>query len=258
MSTSPAILLDQLQFRWPGQSSLCLDIPRLEIAAGETVFLHGPSGSGKSTLLGILGGVALPQTGRVSVLGNELTTMSSRARDRLRATHIGFLFQQFNLLPWLSAIENVLLPCTFSVERKARASLERDLRDEAERLLVQLDLTSTHWLKPAAELSVGQQQRVAAARALIGRPEIVIADEPTSALDAERQQIFIDLLLREVGQSASVGAGALHGGMSASRSANTALVFVSHDQRLAAHFDRVIDLREINQAAQSEAGMAQV
>ena len=255
MVTSPSILLENLQFRWPRQSALCLDIPRLEIAAGETVFLHGPSGSGKSTLLGILGGVAVPQAGRVSVLGNELTTMSSRARDRLRATHIGFLFQQFNLLPWLSALENVLLPCTFSPERKARAAAAHDLRDEAERLLSQLDLNKTHWTKPAAELSVGQQQRVAAARALIGRPEIVIADEPTSALDAARQQIFIDLLLQEVSQKSP--AGALPGGMSASRSARTALVFVSHDQRLAAHFERTIDLREINRAIQSEAAMEQ-
>ena len=254
MSVPPAIVLDGLQFRWPGQSALCLDIPRLEIAAGEAVFLHGPSGSGKSTLLGILGGVAVPQAGRVNVLGNELTAMSSRARDRLRAAHIGFLFQQFNLLPWLSAIDNVLLPCTFSVERKARASLRHRLRDEAERLLTQLDLTMSHWLKPAAELSVGQQQRVAAARALIGRPELVIADEPTSALDAERQQIFIDLLLREVGQRSSVGDVALHGEISASRSARTALVFVSHDQRRASHFDRTIDLHTINLAVQADAG----
>ena len=251
MST-PAILLDDLQFRWPGQSGLCLDIPQLEIAAGETVFLHGPSGSGKSTLLGILGGVAVPQRGRVCVLGNELTQMNSGARDRLRAAHIGFLFQQFNLLPWLSAIDNVLLPCTFSPVRKVRAtglaSASHGVREEAERLLSQLDLTSSHWLKPAAELSVGQQQRVAAARALIGRPEIVIADEPTSALDAERQQIFIDLLLREVGATNSdspVGAG------------KTALVFVSHDQRLAAHFDRSIDLCEINRAVHGEANMEQ-
>ena len=288
MTKDPAILLDKLQFRWPGQSAYCLDIPLLEVAAGERVFLHGPSGSGKSTLLGILGGVAVPQFGRVSVLGNQLTTMNSRARDRLRATHIGFLFQQFNLLPWLSAIDNVLLPCTFSVERKARAGIAHSLRDEAERLLVQLDLTSTHWLKPAAELSVGQQQRVAAARALIGRPELVIADEPTSALDAERQQIFIDLLLREVGQASPVGAGetnaaktsALQGGRAkdalfavaggdtgkpqgrkcpaeGTPLPKTTLVFVSHDQRLASHFDRTIDLREINRAVRNDTTVEQ-
>jgi putative ABC transport system ATP-binding protein len=243
MAASAAISIENLQFRWPGQSSPCLEIPKLVVEAGETVFLHGPSGSGKSSLLAILGGVAVPQSGRVAVLGNELTKMNSGARDRLRATHIGFIFQQFNLLPWLSAMDNVALPCTFSAGRKARASSSHQVEDECKRLLSQLDLTPEDWHKPAAELSVGQQQRVAAARALIGRPEVVIADEPTSALDAQRQQIFIDLLLREVHQSSPVGAG--------DTPIKTSLVFVSHDQRLATRFDRTIDLCEINRAAQS-------
>jgi len=194
---TPAIELDHLVFSWPGQTAPCLDIEKLNIAVGERVFLYGPSGSGKSTLLTLLGGVNVPQDGRVSVLGRDLKQIGSRARDRLRAAHIGFLFQQFNLLPWLSAIENVLLPCTFSAERKVRAAIERPLRDEAARLLTHLDLAPTLWGKPSAELSVGQQQRVAAARALIGRPEILIADEPTSSLDAARQLVFVDLLLRE-------------------------------------------------------------
>ena len=231
LTTAPAIDLDQLVFRWPGQSTPCLDIPRFTVAAGEHVFLHGPSGSGKSTLLSVLGGVAVPQKGRVMVLGQDMARISGRARDRLRATHIGFLFQQFNLLPWLSAIENVLLPCTFSPERKARAADLSDLRDEAARLLTQLDLTPALWHKPATELSMGQQQRVAAARALIGRPEILIADEPTSALDAARQQLFVDLLLRECS------------------AVNASLIFVSHDERLAAHFARRLALTEINRAA---------
>ncbi|MCC7311463.1 MAG: ATP-binding cassette domain-containing protein [Sulfuritalea sp.] len=207
---------------------MCLDIARFELAAGERVFLHGASGSGKSTLLGLLGGVALPQQGRIELLGTDITRIGSRDRDRFRADHIGFLFQQFNLLPWLPALDNVLLPCTFSARRRERAGA--DPRTEAERMLRHLDLDSASWRKPAGELSVGQQQRVAAARALIGRPEILIADEPTSALDAERQQVFIDLLLQE---SAAVGA---------------ALVFVSHDQRLAGHFDRSIALHDISTA----------
>jgi putative ABC transport system ATP-binding protein len=215
-----ALRITNLVFRWPRQAASCLDIPRFELAAGERVFLHGASGSGKSTLLGLLGGVALPQQGHIDLLGTDITRLSSRARDRFRADHIGFLFQQFNLLPWLPAIDNVLLPCTFSVRRRERAGA--DPRTEAERMLRHLDLQPESWRKPAGELSVGQQQRVAAARALIGRPEILIADEPTSALDAERQQVFIDLLLQE---SAAVGA---------------ALVFVSHDQRLAGHVDRSV------------------
>jgi putative ABC transport system ATP-binding protein len=223
-----AIRIADLFYRWPRQPRSCLEIPALRIAAGEHVFLHGPSGSGKSTLLGLLGGVALPERGSLEVLGQAMTTLSGRARDRLRADSIGFLFQQFNLLPWLPAIDNVLLPCTFSARRRQRAG---NPREEAERLLTHLDLMPALWRQPAAELSVGQQQRVAAARALIGRPEILIADEPTSALDAPRQQIFVDLLLREA------------------TATDATLIFVSHDERLAAHFDRKISLVDINRAS---------
>jgi putative ABC transport system ATP-binding protein len=223
-----ALSIADLVYRWPRQATPCLDIPRFAIAAGEHVFLHGPSGGGKSTLLGLLGGVALPEHGHVELLGTATDRLSGRARDRFRADHIGFIFQQFNLLPWLSAIDNVLLPCTFSAQRRQRAG---DARVEAARLLTGLDLAPTLWEKPAAELSVGQQQRVAAARALIGRPEILIADEPTSALDAPRQQAFIDLLLKE---AAAAGA---------------ALLFVSHDARLATHFDRTVALADINRVA---------
>jgi putative ABC transport system ATP-binding protein len=230
-----ALRITDLLYRWPRQASDCLDIPQLELAAGERVFLHGPSGSGKSTLLGLLGGVALPQRGRIKLLGNDITTLGARARDAFRADHIGFIFQQFNLLPWLSAIDNVLLPCTFSARRQQRAGGTGNAPDEAARLLARLDLAADLWGKPAAELSVGQQQRVAAARALIGKPEILIADEPTSALDAPRQQAFIDLLLTE---ASAVGA---------------ALLFVSHDQRLAAHFDRQVALADLNRACRAEA-----
>lgn len=223
-----ALTIADLAYRWPRQAQDCLDIPDFALAAGERVFLHGPSGSGKSTLLGLVGGVALPHRGRVEVLGQSLATLSSSARDRLRADHIGFIFQQFNLLPWLSALDNVLLPCTFSTLRRSRAGHPVD---EAGRLLGRLDLAPALWAKPAAELSVGQQQRIAAARALIGRPEILIADEPTSALDAPRQQAFIDLLLSEA------------------QAAGAALLFVSHDARLAAHFDRQVALPDINRAA---------
>lgn len=213
----------------------CLDIPCLEIMAGERIFLHGPSGSGKSSLLGLLGGVAVPERGRIELLGRDMPRLSDRVRDAFRADHIGFIFQQFNLLPWLSALDNALLPCTFSSRRHERTRDAGGPRAEAERLLARLDLAPELWGKPAAELSVGQQQRVAAARALIGKPEILIADEPTSALDAPRQQVFIDLLLAE---AATAGA---------------ALLFVSHDARLAAHFDRVVALAEINRAGPAAA-----
>jgi putative ABC transport system ATP-binding protein len=227
-----AIRLSDVRFRWPRQTEDCLDIGEFRVEAGKRVFLHGPSGSGKSTLLALLGGIAVPQHGTIELLGASLSARSSRARDRLRADHIGFIFQQFNLLPWLSALDNVLLPCSFSRRRKSRA---KQADKEAARLFEHLDLAAELWHKPAAELSVGQQQRVAAARALIGGPEILIADEPTSALDAPRQQLFVDLLLQE---AAATGA---------------ALLFVSHDARLAGHFDRQVALAEINRATSEDA-----
>jgi putative ABC transport system ATP-binding protein len=222
----PLLELEHLRYAWPGQAP-CLDIAGFALAAGEPVFLHGPSGSGKSTLLNLLAGVLVPQRGCVTALGQDLCGLSAAARDRFRVDHMGLIFQQFNLIPYLSALDNVLLPCRFSPLRRARAG---EPRQAAARLLGHLDLDEGLWRRTASALSVGQQQRVAAARALIGAPELVIADEPTSALDAERQAAFLDLLLAEC---ATAGA---------------ALVFVSHDRRLAARFPRVLGLGEINRA----------
>lgn len=224
----PAIAVDGLTFRWPRQARDCLAIPHLAVAPGERVFLHGPSGSGKSTLLALLSGVLVARRGRVSILGQDLAVLPGRHRDGFRVDHIGILFQQFNLIPYLSVIENVTLPCRFSARR--RASCGDDARVEASRLLGHLQIADDLHARPACELSVGQQQRVAAARALIGRPEIVIADEPTSALDAGRQRAFLDLLAAEC---AAGGA---------------ALLFVSHDERLAARFDRSVALTDVNTA----------
>lgn len=236
---APAVRLRALRYRWPRAAADCLDIAALEIAAGERVFLRGPSGSGKTTLLSLVGGVILPQAGSVKIAGQALGELSAAARDRFRADHVGFVFQLFNLLPYLSARENVLLACRFSPQRRARIAASGSTpAAEAARLAARLDLDEAVLARPAAELSVGQQQRVAAARALIGRPGLVVADEPTSALDAERQQAFIDLLLDEC---AAAGA---------------ALLFVSHDQRLAAHFDRVLDLGAINRAPAQSGGRA--
>ena len=228
---SAVIRIADLLFRWPTGTHACLDIPAFEVQAGERIFLHGPSGSGKSTLLGLLGGVLTPQQGTLSLLGHELTRMAPVARDRLRADHIGFLFQQFNLIPYLSVTDNVLLPCRFSRRRRSRATAAgTTLADEAARLLDHLDIAPSLRQRPVTQLSVGQQQRVAAARALIGRPEIVIADEPTSALDSERQVAFLDLLMRECSEAGST------------------LLFVSHDRRLATGFSREIALPHINRA----------
>jgi len=227
------LCVENLRFRWNRSQPPCIDIQQLDVEAGERIFVHGPSGSGKSTLLGLLGGVLVGEQGKVSVSiggrATDLGALSRAERDRFRVDHIGFVFQQFNLIPYLSVLDNVLLPCRFSARRREQAG--SDMAADARRLLGELDLSDTLMARPVTQLSVGQQQRVAVARALIGRPEIVIADEPTSALDAERQDRFLDLLLKECSAS------------------NASLIFVSHDHRLAAHFTREVALHEINRAA---------
>jgi putative ABC transport system ATP-binding protein len=220
--------IHKLQFRWRENVPLVLDIDSLQIAPGERIFIQGPSGSGKSTLLSLIAGVLTPQRGRLSILGSPLPDLRGAARDTFRADHIGFIFQMFNLLPYLSVLENVTLPLYFSDRRRRRVD---SAEQEAIRLLSHLDMAAPEILsRPVTELSVGQQQRVAAARALIGSPELLIADEPTSALDADRRDAFIQLLIDECD------------------AAGTTLVFVSHDAALQSRFDRSIALHEINRA----------
>jgi putative ABC transport system ATP-binding protein len=219
------------EFGWKSGGDLVLAIERLSVLRGERLFLKGPSGSGKSTLLNLLGGVMVAQRGTVSVLGQDLGALAGAVRDRFRADHVGYIFQLFNLVPYLSVLDNVRLPLRFSLARRARAG--RDLRAEAGRLITQLGLGAGLLDRPATDLSVGQQQRVAAARALIGGPELVIADEPTSALDADTRALFIRLLMEEC---AAQGA---------------TLVFVSHDASLEPLFDRGLNLCDINQAGRA-------
>ncbi len=209
---------------------MVLDISDFTVDMGERVFLYGPSGSGKSTLLGVISGVLKPTRGQVTVLGCDLTKMTASQRDAFRSDQLGIIFQMFNLLPYLSVVENVALPCRFSANRRRRL-LENagSIDDEARRLLTRLGLPDTVFdRRNVTELSVGQQQRVAAARALIGAPQLIIADEPTSSLDADARGSFIDLLSEECAKS------------------NTSLLFVSHDLSLAERFDRSIDLSAIN------------
>jgi len=220
-----------LHYAWPGAGGECLAIERLDIAAGRAVFLHGPSGCGKSTLLGLLAGVLVARRGRVSLLGQDWAAMRGGARDARRAEHVGVIFQQFNLLPYVSVLDNVLLPCRFSAARARRCA--GGAVAAAQALLQRVALPPTLWTRRADALSVGQQQRVAAARALIGRPALVIADEPTSALDAALRDDFMALLLEEC------------------RAGGSTLVFVSHDDRLAARFDERLSLPALNRAATS-------
>ena len=214
---STHIELRDLVFQWPGAAKPLLHIPAWSVAAGQRVFLRGLSGSGKSTLLSILSGVQTPTSGECLVLGHPFHAMSATARDRIRATDIGVIFQQFNLLPYLSAWENVLLPSRLS----GRAPVH-----EARDLLNRLGLSLAPWSRPAHQLSVGQQQRVAVARAFLLGPSLLLADEPTSALDAVHQASFVSLLL-ELAQASKV-----------------TVIMVSHDDRMSSSFDEVWSLGE--------------
>ena len=207
-----------------------LDNINLDIAEGEFLSLMGPSGSGKTTLMNIIAGVDSATAGSVTVDGVDIARLSDAKLARWRNRNIGYIFQQFNLLPYLSVLDNTMAPCRFSPPR-ARVAIERSgsLQAAAEFWLGGMGLPASDWLRPARDLSVGQQQRVAAARALIGAPALVIADEPTSALDDDRRNAFVELLL------------------SSCRATRSALVFVSHDRRIAERFDRQLGLPDVNQ-----------
>ena len=222
--------LKNVCFSWKNSGRELLNLPELLVEQHDHVFLQGPSGSGKSTLLALVGGILVSESGTLKVLGTEIKSLSSSARDAFRVDHIGFIFQLFNLLPYLSIEENVMLPLSFSKMRAKRAGRTKiDQVNEAHRLLKSLALGEQLAEKsPVTELSVGQQQRVAAARALIGNPELIIADEPTSALDADLRHSFLELLFSEC------------------KKAGSTLLFVSHDSSLSEHFKRKISMDEIN------------
>ncbi len=219
----PVVDVEGLGFSHSRESTWQLSIERLQIEPGEHCYIFGPSGCGKTTLLQLIAGVHVPTKGTLRVLGEEL--YRGRRRDRRRAEHMGFVFQSFNLVPYLSAIENVTLPCRFAPGRRHRAVAQSgSLKEEAARLMLHLGLDSSHQDRKPGELSVGQQQRVAVARALIGRPPLIVCDEPTSALDPEARDQFIDLLLQECAEAGS-----------------TAIV-VSHDPALRPAFQTAYDL----------------
>lgn len=217
---SSIIHVSHLHHTWPRQPAPVISINDWQVAAGTRIFLHGPSGCGKSTLLHLLSGILRVQSGSVEVLGQALHQFSGRRRDRFRAQHIGMVFQQFNLVPYLTAGENIRLGQQFSSCRNSGVAIETLL----ERL--RLDRSILH--HKASELSAGQQQRVAVARALIKKPALILADEPTSALDQAARDSFISLLLDCANDSGST------------------VIFVSHDHTLAHHFDHSESLTDLN------------
>ena len=223
--TEASLRIEDATFRWPGRGAFGLSVGHLALDPGERVLLLGESGSGKSTLLSLVCGIVVADRGRVAVGGTDLGALGAAARDRLRAERIGVVFQQFNLLPHATALDNVLLPLAFAPGRRTRVA---DPRAEALRLTGALGLPEGIVARGrAARLSVGQQQRVAVARALIGAPPLIVADEPTSALDASSQGMFLDLLFARCAE------------------AGTTLLMVSHDARLARRFDRAVALEDI-------------
>lgn len=235
---TPLIAMADVVFTWPGAAQFGIRLNLFELAQGSRTLLLGPSGSGKSTLLSLLCGIAVPDHGKIELLATDIGRLSGSARDRFRAEHIGIIFQMFNLLPYGSVLDNVTLPLSFAKKRRARVGGTEAIRGEALRLLNGLGLTADQCVGKASSLSVGQQQRVAVARALIGSPEIIIADEPTSALDTAAQTRFLDLLFGQV------------------REAGATLIMVSHDEGLADRFDRVLQLHDIVQPVSPSETMA--
>ena len=225
--------LRDVSFRWPGSETPLLEIDAFRLEASERVFLNGPSGCGKSTLLGLFGGVLKPQAGHVEVLGQDLSGLKARDVDSFRTDHIGFVFQLFNLVPYLNTVDNVTLPCRFSTRRRQRAETRSGtVHAEAERLLDALELNAAaRGTRDVSRLSIGQQQRVAVARALMGAPDLIIADEPTSALDEGTRERFLELLFDECANS------------------GTGVLLVSHDARLGPLFDRQVAMQSLNSAA---------
>ena len=218
------IKIDSVRFYWSKKSSFKRFVPNFEINKGEKVLLLGESGSGKTTLLSLICGFLNPLSGSISINGSTINKLSSKTKDEHRADNIGIIFQQFNLLPYANVVDNIVLPLYFSKVRSANVTNQRE---SALNLCKQLRLPDDIDQYKASSLSVGQQQRVAVARALIGNPSLVIADEPTSSLDTDAQQIFLDLMFEQISNNKST------------------LLMVSHDRSLAERFDRLIDINEV-------------
>jgi putative ABC transport system ATP-binding protein len=229
------VAIEELRFSWPSGPPI-LEIPQFQLAQGERLLVQGPSGIGKTSLLSLISGIIRPKARSFNVLGEDLLRQSAAARDRLRGTQMGVIFQQFNLLPYLSVLQNVLLPTQLFARREKRCvAQDTSAQAQAMRLLEALGLPAAIWHRPSHQLSVGQQQRVAAARALIGAPDLILADEPTSALDEDRQQEFMHLLMEQV------------------QLTGAACIFVSHQRALNQFFDRAINLTMVNQAKRKTA-----
>ena len=202
---------------------MILNIPEWKIKSSEHVLIQGPSGSGKTTFLNIIAGLLPPDSGSVEILNERIDKMSGLRCDFFRANNIGYVFQNFNLVPYLNVVDNIRLAASFSKSAK-----KYNTNDEIYKLLTNLNVAEKDWELKSRNLSFGQRQRVAIARAMINRPEILIADEPTSALDSSNKVIFIKLLLKLATRN------------------KTTLIFVSHDESLSSYFGRIDRFSDFN------------
>jgi putative ABC transport system ATP-binding protein len=218
------IRLDSLRFYWSKVADFKIYIPKLEIGRGEKVLLLGESGSGKTTLLSLICGFLSPISGDIFLNEQKLNDLKANKKDQFRSDNIGIIFQQFNLLPYANVIDNITLPLYFSKNRDSRVT---NHREAALNLCRSLQLSESTIVMQANKLSVGQQQRVAVARALIGNPSLIIADEPTSSLDASTQKKFLDLMFSQIEEHKST------------------LLMVSHDASISNYFDRTINIKDI-------------
>lgn len=219
---SAALCIDSLEFSYQKNTAAVITIPSWQVAKGDSIFIQGQSGSGKSTLLNLLAGTITPTAGTITLLGVPVSSLSAGKRDRFRAKHIGVVFQQLNLIPYLTIADNIAAAMYFAGNNTAT------LADKLTPILSALQLPQDCLHLKADSLSVGQQQRVAIARAMINQPEIIIVDEPTSALDASARDSFMELLMTVTSDST--------------------LLFVSHDAELKKYFSTTISMAELQQS----------
>ena len=218
------VKIESLRFQWSKNNNFKIFVPKLEVGRGKKVLFLGESGSGKTTLLSLICGFLEPLSGSISINDKIISDLTSTNKDAYRSDNIGIIFQQFNLLPYANVIDNIILPLYFSKQRSKK--VENKI-NAAMNLCDQLRLPESILNQKASNLSVGQQQRVAVARALIGSPSIIVADEPTSSLDTEAQELFLDLMFDQISKNSST------------------LLMVSHDKSLTNYFDQVIDINEV-------------
>jgi ABC-type lipoprotein export system ATPase subunit len=216
------ITIHDLEFRY-AEGDFFLRIPELRIERGQTVAFIGPSGSGKTTLLNLIAGIALPRAGRITTSGTELTSLDDTSRRNFRIGNVGLVFQEFELLEYLSVLDNILLP--YRINSSMR--LDGAVRQRAAQLAHDVDIgDKLH--RYGTKLSQGEKQRVAVCRALLPQPGLLLADEPTGNLDPNNKGRVLDILFDYAGR------------------AGATLVTVTHDHDLISRYGRVVDFREFH------------